>query len=90
MKTHEFRRKSVKEFDIPHKDYFEYDERDKRRFEVLGFQQLFKQPVTYKSIRWALFVGGLFGCHRYYRTRDILNAMHWTSMMSMFSFFNIW
>ncbi len=32
MKTHEFRRKSVREFEVPEKDYFEYDEKDKRRF----------------------------------------------------------
>lgn len=90
MKTHEFRRKSVRPFDVPEKDYFEYDEGDKRRFEMMGFEQLFKQPVTFRALRWGLFVGGLFGVHRYYRTRDIMNAMHWTSSVSMLAFFNIW
>ena len=43
-----------------------------------------------KAIRWGIFVGGLFGCHRYYRSRDISNSLTWFCTVSGISFFNIW
>ena len=35
-------------------------------------------------------VGCMFAFHRYYRTRDMNAAAHWFTVMSFFSFFNIW
>lgn len=32
----------------------------------------------------------MFAFHRYYRTRDLNAAAHWFTVMSFFSFFNIW
>ena len=43
-----------------------------------------------KAIRWGIFVGGLFGAHRYYRSRDIQGSLTWFCTVSGISFFNIW
>lgn len=43
-----------------------------------------------KAIKWGIFVGSMFGMHRYYRSRDINNAFHWFGVMSCFSATNIW
>lgn len=43
-----------------------------------------------KAVRWGVFVGGLFGMHRYYRSRNFENAMAWFATISGISMFNIW
>lgn len=53
-------------------------------------ETLFKFQTTYKAIKWGVMVGGMFAFHRYYRTRDLNAAAHWFTVMSFFSFFNIW
>lgn len=40
-------------------------------------------------MKWGVVVGGMFACHRYYRTRDIMAAAHWFTVMSFVSCFNI-
>lgn len=74
----------------PTKDYFEYDATEDHRYDALKFENLFKYQNTYKAMKWGISVGTLFAFHRYYRTRDISAAAHWGTVMSFFSFFNIW
>jgi hypothetical protein len=89
-RLHEFRRANIKELEPITKDYFEYDAEEKRRYDALKLETIFKYQSTYKAIKWGVFVGSMFAFHRYYRTRDINNAAHWFTMMSFFSSFNIW
>ena len=56
----------------------------------MKLEALFKFQTTYKAIKWGVMVGGMFAFHRYYRTRDLNAAAHWFTVMSFFSFFNIW
>ena len=89
-KIHEFRRENIKEFEAPDKDYFEYDPSEKKRYDSLKLESLFRFQTTYKAIKWGLVVGSMFAFHRYYRTRDLNAAMHWFTVMSFFGFFNVW
>jgi len=43
-----------------------------------------------KAVQWGIFVGGLFGMHRYYRSRDVSAALNWFCTVSGISVFNIW
>jgi hypothetical protein len=89
-KIHEFRRENIRDYEDPEKDYFEYDPVEGRRYDALKLETLFKFQSTYKAIKWGVLVGGMFAFHRYYRTRDLNAAAHWFTVMSFFSFFNIW
>jgi hypothetical protein len=89
-KIHEFRRENIRDYEDPDKDYFTYDPTEKRRYDALKLEALFKFQTTYKAIKWGVCVGSMFAFHRYYRTRDINAAAHWFTVMSFFSFFNIW
>ena len=51
---------------------------------------MFRYGNTFKAIRWGVFVGGLFGMHRYYRSRDVQAAATWFFTVSGISFANIW
>lgn len=90
MRQHEFRRENIREVEFEDKDLFEYDPEDKERYTALSFEHLFQFGTTFKAIKWGVFVGSLFGFHRYYRSRDMNNATHWFTVMSFVSFFNIW
>lgn len=90
MKTHEFRRQNVETVEPIEKDYFAYTADEPERYAALNVEHLFRFGTTYKAIKWGVFVGFLFGFHRYFRTRDVQNAAHWFTVMSLFSFFNIW
>ena len=92
MRQHEFRAQNIREVDVQEMDkaMFDYDPDQKERYSALSFDYLFKFGTTFKAIKWGIFVGGLFGFHRYYRTRDIQNATHWFTVMSFASFFNVW
>ena len=89
-KVHEFRRENIRDYEDPEKDYFEYDPEEGRRYDALKLETLFKFQSTYRAIKWGVMVGAMFAFHRYYRTRDINAAAHWFTVMSSFSFFNIW
>lgn len=67
-----------------------YDPNEKRRYDALKIETLFKFQSTYKAIKWGIVVGGMFAFHRYFRTRDLNAAAHWFTVMSFVSFFNIW
>jgi hypothetical protein len=41
-KIHEFRRENIKEFEEPDKDYFEYDPSEKKRYDSLKLESLFR------------------------------------------------
>ena len=41
-KIHEFRRENIKEFEAPEKDYFEYDPNEKKRYDSLKLESLFR------------------------------------------------
>ena len=41
-------------------------------------------------MRWGIFVGGLFGLHRYYRSRDVQASLTWFCTVSGISVINIW
>ncbi|CAI2377719.1 unnamed protein product [Moneuplotes crassus] len=90
MRTHEFRKENIKEMELEEKDYFEYDPNEPERYASLDPDYMFKFETTFSSIKWGIFVGSLFALHRYHRTRDVNNAAHWFTVMSFFSFFNIW
>ena len=88
---HEFRRGNIREYEPPEKDFFDYDPEEKsRKYDALKLETIFRFSSTYKAIKWGIAVGGLFGAHRYYRTRSIESAVHWFSVMSFISFANIW
>lgn len=90
MRTHEFRKDNIKEMELGDKDYFEYNPDEPQRYAALNLEHMFRFESTFSAIKWGVFVGSLFAFHRYYRTRDINNAAHWFTIMSFFSFFNIW
>lgn len=90
MRTHEFRKENIKEMELGNKDYFEYNPDEPQRYAALNLEHMFRFESTFSAIKWGVFVGSLFAFHRYYRTRDINNAAHWFTIMSFFSFFNIW
>lgn len=90
MRTHEFRKDNIKQMELGDKDYFEYTSDEPERYSALDFDYMFKFETTFSAIKWGVFVGSLFAFHRYYRTRDVNNAAHWFTVMSFFSFFNIW
>jgi len=56
----------------------------------MKLETLFKFQTTYKAIKWGDLCWISFAFHRYYRTRDFNAAAHWFTVMSFFSFFNIW
>ena len=88
---HEFRRGNIKDYEAPDKDFFDYDPSEKsRKYDALKFETIFRFGQTYKAIQWGIMVGGMFACHRYYRTRSIESAAHWFSVMSVVSATNIW
>ena len=87
---HEFRRENIRDFETPEKDFFDYDPTEKKRYDALKIDTIFKFHTTYKAMKWAVGVGIMFAFHRYYRTRDVNTAAHWFTVMSLFSFFNIW
>ncbi len=87
---HEFRRENIRDYEDPDRDYFEYDPSEGKRYDALKMETLFKFQSTYKAIKWGVMVGTMFAFHRYYRTRDMNAAAHWFTVMSFFSFFNIW
>ena len=90
-KIHEFRRSNIRDYEPPDKDFFDYDPEEKsRKYDALKLENIFKYSATSKAIKWGVAVGALFAAHRYYRTRSVENAAFWFSMMSSFSFFNIW
>lgn len=68
---------------------YQADENDVK-YNALKVENIFRFQNTFKAIRWGIFVGGLFGAHRYYRSRDIQNALTWFCTVSGISFFNIW
>ena len=41
-KIHEFRRENIKDFEEPDKDYFEYDPSEKKRYDSLKLESLFR------------------------------------------------
>ena len=88
---HEFRRGNIREYEAPDKDFFDYDPDEKsRKYDGLKMETLFRFEQTYKAIKWGVAVGGMFACHRYYRTRSVENASFWFGIVSVFSFTNIW
>lgn len=89
-KIHEFRRDNIRDYEDPKKDYFEYDPSEKKRYDALKIETLFKFQTTYKAIKWGVAVGTCFAFHRYFRTRDLNAAAHWFTVMSFFGFFNVW
>jgi len=90
MQTHEFRKENITEMELGEKDYFVYTPDEPQRYSALNFEHMFRFETTFSSIKWGIFVGSLFALHRYYRTRSLNNAAHWFTIMSFFSFFNIW
>lgn len=89
-KIHEVRRDNIRDYEDPKKDYFEYDPSEKKRYDALKIETLFKFQTTYKAIKWGVAVGTCFAFHRYFRTRDLNAAAHWFTVMSFFGFFNVW
>ena len=70
---------------------FEYQEDENDvKYTALKVENLFRFSNTMKAVRWGVFVGGLFGMHRYYRSRNFENAMGWFATVSGISMFNIW
>ena len=85
----EFRRENVREMEMPDKDFFDYDPETKsKKYDALKFETIFRQQSTMKAIKWGIFVGSLFGMHRYYRTRKMEDAAHWFAVVSCLSSFN--
>ena len=41
-KIHEFRRENIRDYEDPDKDYFEYDPQEKRRYDALKLEAIFK------------------------------------------------
>jgi hypothetical protein len=41
-KIHEFRRENIRELEEPSKDFFDYDPNEKRRYDALKVETLFK------------------------------------------------
>ena len=92
-KIHEFRRQNIESYEPTDDNLFEYsrDEQERElKYNALKLENIFRFQNTIKAIRWGIFVGGLFGCHRYYRSRDISNSLTWFCTVSGISFFNIW
>jgi hypothetical protein len=92
-KIHEFRRQNIEDYTPPNDNLFEYsDDKQERelKYNALKVENIFRFQNTFKAIRWGIFVGGLFGFHRYYRSRDISNSLTWFCTVSGISFFNIW
>ena len=90
-RIHEFRRGNIREYEVPEKDFFDYDPEDKSgRYDALKMEIIFRYQSTYRAIKWGVSVGGLFAAHRYYRTRSVNNAAFWFVASSLVSFFNIW
>ena len=59
------------------------------KYQALKVEDLFRHQNTLKAIRWGIMVGGMFGMHRYYRSRDIQGSLTWFCSISGLSFFNI-
>lgn len=88
---HEFRRQNIKDYEAPQDNLFDYStEENDVKYNALKVENILRFNNTFKAIRWGIFVGGLFGMHRYYRSRDIQNSLTWFCTVSSVSFFNIW
>ena len=60
------------------------------KYNALKAENIFRFNNTFKAIRWGVTVGGLFGMHRYYRSRDLSQALNWFCTISSLNFFTIW
>ena len=88
---HEFRRKNIKSYDAPDENLFNYDQNENdMKYNALKAENIFRFNNTFKAIRWGVTVGGLFGMHRYYRSRDLSQALNWFCTISGLNFFTIW
>jgi hypothetical protein len=60
------------------------------KYSALRVENLFRYQNTLKAIKWGIFVGGLFGLHRYYRSRNFKDSLTWFCTVSGISVVNIW
>ena len=90
-KIHEFRRQNIKDYEAPNENLFDYNSEEFNvKYNALKIENLFRFQNSMKAVQWGIFVGGLFGMHRYYRLRDMSAALNWFCTVSGISIFNIW